>query len=198
MHLKTIIFIGRSGCGKGTQNEKLINYIKELDTTRTVFNLEPGERFRKLIKEKKYASELAYENSVAGRLQPEFLSVWGWVSELIEKLERNQHLMIDGTPRRMGEAQVLESVFDFFERDNVEIVYINVSRQWAIEKMLARGRMDDQNMKSINTRLDWFESDVSKVLDFYRTHTKHIFHEINGEQSIEMVHKNILEVLNLE
>lgn len=196
MHLKTIIFIGRSGCGKGTQNEKLINFIKERDA-RSVFNLEPGERFRKFIKEDRYASQLAYENAKAGRLQPEFLSVWGWVSELVEKLERDQHLMIDGTPRRLGEASVLESVFDFFERDNVEIVYINVSRQWAIDKMLARGRMDDTSMKSINTRLDWFESDVSKVLDFYRAHKRHKFHEINGEQSIEAVHKNILQVLNL-
>ncbi len=63
--------------------------------------------------------------------------------------------------------------------------------------MIARGRMDDTSMKSINTRLDWFESDVSKVLDFYRTHTQHTFHEINGEQPVEMVHQNILRVLNL-
>ncbi len=197
MNLKTIIFIGRSGCGKGTQNEKLIEYIKAHDD-RAVFNLEAGGRFRTFIKDTKYASQLAYENAKAGRLQPEFLSVWGWVSELVEKLERNQHLMVDGTPRRVGEAQVLESVFEFFERDKVDIVYINVSRKWATDRMLARGRMDDQNMKSINTRLDWFESDVSKVLDFYKKHSEHSFHEINGEQSIEMVHKNILEVLDLK
>lgn len=196
MELKTIVFIGRSGCGKGTQNEKLIKYIQERDN-RSVFNLEPGARFRKLINEGKYSSRLAAENAKAGRLQPEFLSVWGWVSELVEKLEPNQHLMIDGTPRRMGEAHVLESVFEFFERKNVEIVYINVSRQWATERMLARGRMDDVDMKSINTRLDWFESDVSKVLDVYRTHPHHKFHEINGEQSIEMVHQNILQALDL-
>ncbi len=196
MDLKTIVFIGRSGCGKGTQNEKLINFIKERDS-RSVFNLEPGARFRKFIKEDRYASHLAYENAKAGRLQPEFLSVWGWVSELVENLDQDQHLMIDGTPRRIGEASVLESVFDFFEREHVEIVYINVSRQWAIDRMLARGRMDDTSMKSIHTRLDWFESDVSKVLDFYRTHKQHKFHEINGEQPIEVVHQNILQVLNL-
>ncbi len=196
MDLKTIVFIGRSGCGKGTQNEKLINFIKENDK-RGVFNLEPGARFRKFIKEERYASQLASENAKHGRLQPEFLSVWGWVSELVENLDREQHLMIDGTPRRLGEAKVLESALEFFERKDVEIVYINVSRQWAVDRMLERGRMDDKNMESINTRLDWFESDVSKVLDFYRAHTRHKFHEINGEQSIEAVHQNILQALDL-
>ncbi len=197
MDLKTIIFIGRSGCGKGTQNEKLINFIKERDN-RPVFNLEAGARFRAFIKGDSYASRLASDIASRGTLQPEFLSVWAWVSELVEKMTENEHLMIDGTPRRLNEAHVLESVFHFFQRTSIDIVYINVSREWAEQRMIERGRADDKNMKSIETRLKWFETDVVPVLEFYRGHRHHRFHEINGEQSIEMVHKNILQALNLE
>lgn len=196
MNLKTIIFIGRSGCGKGTQVELLIDYLKKNDT-RPVFSLDAGAKLRSFIKEKFYSSELAYENAEQGKLQPEFISIWAWVSALLENLQRDEHLIIDGTPRRLGEAGVLESVFEFFQRENIEIVYINVSRKWAIERMQSRGRMDDQNMKSINTRMDWFESSVVPVIDLYRAHPHHNFHEVNGEQSVEMVHKNIMSVLGL-
>ncbi len=197
MNLKTIIFIGRSGCGKGTQVELLIDYLKKNDS-RPVFSLDAGEKFRSFIKEKFYSSKLAYENAVQGKLQPEFLSIWGWVSVLLEQLQEDEHLIIDGTPRRLGEARTLESVFEFFQRENIEIVYINVSRQWAVDRMQARGRMDDKSMNSINTRMDWFESSVVPVIDLYRTHPHHNFHEVNGEQSIEMVHKNIMSVLGLD
>ena len=51
MNLQTVIFIGRSGCGKGTQIEQFKNFLKNNDE-REVFHLEAGDRFRNLINEK--------------------------------------------------------------------------------------------------------------------------------------------------
>ncbi len=194
MNLKTIIFIGRSGCGKGSQIESLTDYLKENDE-REVFHLESGERFRSFIKEDNYSSQLSLEISEAGLLQPAFLSTWAWTSELINKAKSNQHLLVDGTPRRQIEAEILESAFAFYGREKIDVIYINVSKEWAIEKMLARGRQDDKEMTNILARMNWFDSDVIPVIDFYKTHPSHIFHEINGEQTIEQVQKEILKSL---
>ena len=196
MNLKTIIFIGRSGCGKGTQIELMRDYFTKNDS-REFFHLEAGARFRKFIADKYYASQLARDISLRGELQPEFLSVWGWVSELIENLTADKHLLIDGTPRRIGEAHILESVFEFFKREGVEIVYIKTSPEWSIDKMKKRGRGDDVNMTSLKNRMAWFEKDVMPVVEYFRNHDAHNFYEINGEQTVEEVQKDILEALKI-
>ncbi len=196
MDLLTIIFVGRSGCGKGTQVEKLIEYIKTKDK-RGIFHVEVGARFRAFLKEGSYASSLAEKISDIGGLQPEFLAVWAWTSELVKYLKPNQHLLIDGTPRRADEAKILDTALDFFERDNVHVVYLNVSLDWAIDKMLRRGRIDDQDIKDLNEKMRWFEKDVLPVVEHYSQNGRVHLHEINGEQTVEKVHKDIVESLDL-
>lgn len=196
MNLQTIVFIGRSGCGKGTQVEQFNNFLK-INDKRNVFHLEAGDRFRKFISEDTYISKLSSEVSKKGGLQPEFLSIWAWTDKMVQGLDKDEHLLIDGTPRRVIEAKILESVFDFLDRSNVNIIYLNVSREWAIQKMHDRGRNDDKKIEDVIARLDWFESDVVPVLDFYRAHKKHHFHEINGEQEIGKVHQDIVKSLGL-
>lgn len=197
MELLTNIFIGRSGCGKGTQVEMLSELISKNDS-HDIFHLEAGGRFREFIKENNYSSRIAKEIADSGGLQPEFLSIWAWGGELIRGLKKDQHLFIDGTPRRLIEAKILESAFDFYEREKINIIYINVSRDWAIERMTGRGRADDLEKDSINARLDWFDNEVVPVLDYYRAHKNHNFIEVNGEQSIEKVHEDIVRALDLE
>ncbi len=196
MNLKTIIFTGRSGCGKGTQIDKLIEYLKSVDY-RNILHAESGNRFRKFIAGESFANKLSNQISKKGELQPEFLATWVWSSDLIENLKDDMHLMMDGTPRRLEEAKVLESAFNFFERPHVDVVYINVSREWSIQRMQNRGRQDDKDMQEIISRLNWFDSDVVPVIDYYRGHKSHTFHEINGEQEIEKVFEDILKSLDL-
>ena len=196
MKTLTNIFIGRSGCGKGTQIEQLTQSVEDKDWKR-VFHLEAGARFRNFIKGESYSSQLAKEISEDGGLQPEFLSIWVWGGELTEKFEKDQHLFIDGTPRRLVEAKILESVFDFYNIKKVNIIYLNVSRDWATNRMKARGRADDLEDHDIKKRLDWFDNEVIPVIDYYRSHKNHNFIEINGEQDIEKVHKDIISALDL-
>ena len=196
MDLLTIVFTGRSGCGKGTQVEKLKEYVSSKDD-RKIFHLEAGDRFRAFIKEKSYASSLANEINEVGGLQPEFLSIWAWAGELVHGLEPNQHVFIDGTPRREVEAKVLESTFDFFDRPKVHIVYLNVSKDWAIKRLQSRERDDDIDMDDILQRQSWFNKEVVPALDFYRSHRSHIFHDINGEQPVDDVYRDIVESLGI-
>jgi adenylate kinase family enzyme len=196
MNTLTNIFIGRSGCGKGTQIEKLTEFLKE-DLGQEVFHLEAGGRFRDFISKDGYSSSLANQIAEEGELQPEFLSIWAWGGELAEKFQEGQNLFIDGTPRRLIEAKILESAFDFYNINKVNIIYLNVSKDWAIKRMKGRGRHDDLEMSDIKNRLKWFDEEVVPVLDYYRAHRSHNFIEINGEQEIDKVHQDILRALDL-
>jgi len=196
MNLQTIIFIGLSGSGKGTQIQELKSFLQKNDN-RGVFHLQAGDKLRSFINEKTYVSSLAKEVSEKGGLQPEFLSIWAWSDKMLYEMKENEHLLVDGAPRRIAETKILDSVFDFLGRENVHIIYLNVSKDWATEKMKKRGRDDDKEMEDILTRLNWFDTEVVPVIDYYRAHKNYHFHEINGEQALEKVTADILKALSL-
>ena len=193
MELKTFVFIGRSGSGKGTQARLLEGYIKDVDSLNNVLYLETGARFRDFLKDSNYTAKLSQEIYKRGDLQPDFLAIRIWADELQEKLSGDEHLIFDGTPRQLREAYVLETALDFYQRKDVYIVYPNVSRKWSEEKLSKRGREDDKNLEEIKKRLDWYDEKVLPVIEYYRGNPRYHFLDINGEQTIEEVHNNIVE-----
>jgi adenylate kinase family enzyme len=62
--------------------------------------------------------------------------------------------------------------------------------------MVGRNREDD-NAKEIAHRLSWYEKNVVPALRHFQGNPYYKFVEINGEQSIEEVHQEILEKINL-
>lgn len=187
----TFIFIGRSGCGKGTQAKLLETYLKTNDPKRTVFHLETGQRFRDFVAKDTYTSSRAKEIMHAGKRQPDFLAVWMWANTFIEDLKGDEHMILDGISRSLPEAKTLENAFTFYDRNKVHVIHMNVSRAWSEKHLLARGRSDDVT-EDIKARLDWFDKDVMPAVEYFRTHQNYTFLDINGEQPIENVHEEIL------
>jgi len=191
---KTIILIGRSGSGKGTQAELLNKHFEEIG--KESIHLESGKIFRDFInKEKNYTSLLASRVNKEGGLQPQFLSVWAWSENLINNLKEDNSLIIDGTPRRLNEAVILEDAFKFYGRDKFHVIYLNVSHDESVGRLKSRGREDDREMDNIEERLAWFDEDVIPVIDYYRTAENSEFHEISGEGNINNIHQDILDIL---
>ena len=191
MKSATCIFIGRSGCGKGTQAELLIKYFKE-KSDNPVFYLESGQKFREFISSSSYTASLSNEIMKDGKLQPAFLAIHLWAHLMIEQMDEKKHLVIDGTPRKLEEAKILDEAFKFYKRNTPTIIYVNVSRKWSIERLEARGRADDKSLEEINKRLDWFDNDVMPAVEYYRNNPDYKFCDINGEQTVEEVFKDIL------
>lgn len=187
--LKTFIFIGRSGCGKGTQAKMLMDTLAE--DNRPIEYIEPGSKFREFITQGNYTSLLAKKIAEDGGLQPGFLTVHIWSHIFIEKLTGNEHIVMDGMPRRKIEAEVLLGALRFYSRPRVQVIYVNVSRGWAEERLLARGRADDAR-DDVSRRLDWFDQDVLPTLEYLKTQNDIELLDINGEQSIENVHAEII------
>src|SRR3989344_8323139 len=78
MFPQNFIFIGMSGCGKGTQAKLLGEYLKKIDPEREVFFLETGAEFRRFIQGEGYTQRLSKKIYDEGGSQPEFLSVYMW------------------------------------------------------------------------------------------------------------------------
>lgn len=193
MNLKTFIFIGRSGCGKGTQAKFLMEYLEKAHTADKIFYLQTGQYFRDFVIKKGFANEMADKIMEDGGRQPDFLAVWVWSNAFLDNVNNKEHLIIDGTPRSLNEARILDTAMKFYKREKPSIVYINVSRASSEERLLARGRADDLEIEDIRERLDWFEDDVMPAIDFYRDNPDYRFININGEQTIEEVRKEVME-----
>ena len=191
--LHTVIFIGRSGCGKGTQADLLKARInRKDDEKRQILYVETGEHFRKFIQGTSFSEKLSREIYGRDERQPNFLATWMWSNILIEELGENMHLIFDGAPRARDEAEMLTSALKFYKREKPVVIYIKVSREWSEKRLLARGRQDDKNLSKIDKRLDWFDKDVIPTIGYFMNTPYYRFIEVNGEQSIEKVHSDII------
>jgi adenylate kinase family enzyme len=191
--LHTIIFIGRSGCGKGTQADLLKEYIRKNDNkARQILYVETGEHFRRFIRGESFSSKLSHRAYEADERQADFLACWMWTNVLIEELGEDMHLVFDGAPRALSEAEMMTSALNFYKREKPVIIYINVSRKWSQDRLLSRGRADDITLSKIDKRLDWFDKDVMPAVEYFRNNPYYRFLEVDGEQTIEEVHADIL------
>lgn len=194
--MNAYIFIGRSGCGKGTQAQLLQKEMKTRDLG-DFFYVETGDVFRDFIKGdglSNVKSRAIYES--ADR-QPDFLACYMWTEYLISHFKKPTHVIFDGTPRSFVEAKVLETALDFYQFDKIFVIYIDVSREWSQEHLLTRGRSDDQTIAKIDKRLNWFDVDVTPALDYFEKSPRYNFCTINGEQSIDSVHADILKMVSV-
>ena len=191
MSPQTFIFIGRSGCGKGTQAELLQKALKEKDPIGEIFYLETGVNFREFVKGDKYSNQLSNTVYQNGERQPDFIAVWMWAHILLEKFKGTEHLFLDGITRSLPEAMAFTTALEFYKR-KATVIFINVSREWSEERMLARGRADDKDKTKDIKRLDWFDRDSVPAVGYFKVNGHYTLCPINGEQTIEKVHADIL------
>ncbi len=191
MNPKTFIFFGRSGCGKGTQAKFLIEALQKLDSQKRVLYLETGQKFREFSTEASYTSKLVKGVMEQGGLLPEFLPIWIWSEYLVRHMDGNEHMVLDGLSRRPHEALILDSAMKFYKREKPFVISIDVSREWAGDRLRNRGRSDD-NKIDIEARLNWYDENVVPVLEYFKDNPYYQFVSINGEQEIEQVHQEIL------
>jgi len=195
MKHQTIVFIGISGAGKGTQANLLEEYFQSKDDTR-VYHIETGNLFREFLKKDTYAGHLSKKISESGGLQPDFLATWLWGGSLLESVSKEgEHLIIDGTPRRVSEAYMLLSAFHFLKRKNIVVIYLSVSEKEALVRLKKRKRSDDLDFDGVMNRFSWFAKEVVPTLDVFKKNIDIKVHDINGERSIEEIHSEIISLL---
>lgn len=190
----TFIFAGRSGCGKGTQLKLLKKYLSEVDPNHPQFDFATGDGFRKLFEGQTLTAELSKKITHQGKLQPLFLTIWLWANEFVKNLTPEQHLFIDGYPRRFAESEAVDSALKFYNRAKPIVLNFIVSRESSRARMLSRGRADD-TPELAEERLNWYDEKVTPAIDFFRNNEDYIFLDINGEQTIEAIHQDIINRL---
>ncbi len=193
----TIIFIGPQGSGKGTQIERLTKALRQSEPHKRVVDIQTGRRFRALAaKQEGYTEKSIHQTLDTGILQPLFLSVVLWGDAFHHHVDPECHLLIDGFPRTVNEARVLESALSFYHRDNLVIVNLETPEDVVRGRMQSRARADD-TPESIEARLSWYREETLPVLAYYRERAHTTVIDCDGTQSIDGVQAEILQKLGL-
>lgn len=196
MNPQAFIFIGRSGCGKGTQIELLEKVLKEKDSVNEVLYIYSGQELRKFKEGPTVTAQMAKTLYDSGNLMPEFLVINMWVMPLVEKYKGNQHLIFDGTPRKFHEAGVLHSAFSFYGFEKPWVINLDITGEEAVRRLSVRGRQDD-NEADVRKRLAWYETDVVPTINYYVNNPAYNFLKIDANRKIEEVHADIVKKLGL-
>ncbi len=194
----TIIFIGPQGSGKGTQIDLLSKVLKTKDPEHRVVDIQTGRRFRALAaKGEGFTERKIHETLDSGILQPLFLSVVLWGDAFHHHVDPECHILIDGFPRTVNEARVLESTFAFYKREHLIIINLETGEDIVRERMLKRARPDD-TQTSIEARLSWYREETLPVLAYYRERMHTTVINCDGTKSISEVHQEVLTAIGLQ
>jgi len=191
---QAFIFMGKSGSGKGTQAKLLRDYLGKNDGGRKVIYIETGQLLRDFGKQYagNYTAKLVNEVINEGKLMPAYMPIKLWTDCLINNYTGEEHIIFDGVARRYHEAGILEGALQMYLKIKPHILDIVVSDDWATERLLGRGREDD-NEDDIRERLAFYQSDVKESIEYFKKDESWFnYHAINGEQTIEGVHDEIV------
>jgi adenylate kinase len=195
MQAKTFVFFGIVGSGKGTQAKLLQEYLKSHDGRELVY-VSPGNEYRKIKESNTQTALLVKESVDQGKLLPDFLTNSVFVSILVDNLSEEKHLITDGYPRSIDQAKCFEDAVEFYGRGEVSIIYIELSKEEAIKRMQLRGRHDDTE-DGIARRFEEYTNNVIPAMKHFEAKERHTIYTINGDQSIEKVHEDIIKALGI-
>ena len=178
-----IILIGIQGSGKSTQGNLLSEKL-------SIPYLSTGHIIREMAKEKTKMGRYIKETTYSGLLIPDNIMI-PIAADYLERYEYQNGFVLDGFPRTVEQAEKFSTHID-------KVIYLNVSDKealWRLSGQNSNGDRHDDTLSAIRKRIELFHKLTEPVLDFYRN--KDLLVEIDGEKSIEEIHKEILEKIKI-
>ena len=171
-----IVMLGGPGSGKSTYTEYLIRHFR-------INHIYPGGMLRKEVENNTEIGKRVKEILAKGQFVPNDI-----VLDLIKKSvsESPNGYVLDGWPRYMQQVRDMEA-------SNIGVdfaVFLDVSREEVLKRLLARGRADDTE-EIINNRIDLYKRETGPVVEYFRD--KQGFLEIKAQgDTAENIANNII------
>ena len=178
-----IVFIGPPGAGKGTQCQRLIEFLG-------IPHLSTGEMLRSTRSEAGLAALVAgrIDN---GQLAPDDL-VMGLITRRLAEPDCDAGCLFDGFPRTLNQAEMLDEHLAS-NNDRLDLVLdLRVEQQELISRLLKRARIEhrpDDTAATIAERLHVFRTRTQPLLDYYDA--QGLVVPIDGMQSPDLVSDQI-------
>ncbi len=214
-NILNIILLGPQGSGKGTQAKLLARDFG-------FKHIEIGKVLRKISKKETNLGKRVARIINQGNMVP-ISMISEIVGQELKKVSKDQGIIFDGTPRRLGEIKPLKENLAKHERKITHVFFISISKQESIKRLKKRkiclncgtpfiigetinkdevicpicgGEVvvrRDETPESIKKRLALYRKKTDPVVNYFKKENKLI--KINGEDSINNVYKEIKSYL---
>lgn len=155
-------------------------------------NISTGDGFRRISGRKNLLGRLIKGILDKGDLVPYWGPVYVWLAEFFERLRGDESIILDGAPRRVEEAKIMDDFMRDIGRPLPLAIYLKLSESAACERLLRRGRADD-NLPAIRKRFIFFKNYVRPVIRYYKSRGRLIV--VDGDQNVEVVRRDIDRLL---
>lgn len=188
MNVKTVLLIGRPGCGKGTQAALL----SEKTGWKT---LSSGDKLREIRNTDTPIGKRVKEVYDAGKYLPDWFADYLFEKDVFE-LTQTQGIVLEGFGRTLTQAEHITDICQWLGRP-FQVIHINVPEDIAISRMLERAkteqRPDSDTLEKIKIRLQKYDDNTRASVEFYEKNG--IMKEVDGSLDVLSVHNEILTLI---
>ena len=177
-----LLFLGPPGAGKGTQasifcKKYAIEHLSTGDLLRDEVSIGSvlGIKASEIMNKGELVSDELVLSIVEGRL-----------------IRGQKKWLLDGFPRNLAQANSLIKLLDKIDQPLEAVVLIKIADHFLIERLLARGRQDD-NEKVITNRLKIYRDKTTPLINLYEK--QGILKVIDGNADIDVVFSCIEKAL---
>ena len=179
-----LVLFGPPGSGKGTQSEKLI-------TKHNLVHLSTGDLLRSEIANKSDLGLKAKAIMDKGELVSDDIVI-GMIRNKINANLDSRGFIFDGFPRTVAQAGALDKVMSESGKTISLMVSLEVPDAEVVQRLIKRGEQTgraDDNIATIQNRLNVYISQTSPVMEFYKKQGK--FHPVNGLGTVDEIFDRI-------
>lgn len=211
-----IILMGLPGAGKGTQASEIVKKFP-------IPHISTGDMFRKAIKDETDLGKEAKSYMDRGELVPDEVTV-GIVKERISEDDAKKGFLLDGFPRTIDQAEVLNDIMSELGRNIDAVINIEVPEEELMNRLTGRricekcgttyhlvfnppkvdgicdidgGKLyqrEDDNPETVSNRLNVNVKQSKPILEYYNE--KGVLKNIDGAKDIDDVTKDVIDILD--
>lgn len=185
-----LVLFGPPGAGKGTQAELLQEKYGLL-------HLSTGDAIRQNIKNGTELGKQAEAQMAGGGLASDEL-VCSIVADYVAQNTTAKGVIFDGFPRTTAQAVTFDKILTEKGLSVSAMIAMEIPNGMIIDRITKRalvsGRVDDQDPKIIQNRIDTYNAQTAVVADFYKGQNK--YYEVCGTGTIEEVFGELCNVID--
>ncbi|MBI5455160.1 MAG: adenylate kinase [Deltaproteobacteria bacterium] len=207
-----LILLGAPGAGKGTQGKNLSERYR-------IPQISTGDILRANVRSKTPLGLKAREFMDKGALVPDDIVV-GMVSDRIREEDAGGGFILDGFPRNLNQAEVLEATLARMDKKIDRVIGMEVERKELVRRLSGRRvcrkcgasyhvifsppmnigmcdkcgseiyQRDDDKQETIEARLAVYEKETLPLVEYYAK--KDLYAAVDGIGTVDQITKNIV------
>lgn len=213
-----IVLMGAPGAGKGTQAKRVSD---RLDLP----HVSSGDLFREHERRNTELGQQAQTYISRGDLVPDSVTI-AMIRERLNRPDSQGGALLDGFPRTAPQAEALTGLLAEMGAEVQHAILIRASEERLVERLAGRRvceaqghvyhlkynppqqpgvcdhdgsallQREDDQPETVRNRIHVYEERTRPVVDYYRE--RGVLREVNGDQEIDQVTEEILQVLRAE